>query len=99
MRKLAGVLLLAAGCFPPPFVPVHVHGAVNPVAAVATGLAVGAVAVALTTRPPMTVEVGYAGDYRPGYVWVNGCHRWNGNAYVWVDGYYQPEQAGYYWVQ
>jgi hypothetical protein len=27
---------------------------------------------------------------RPGYVWVNGYHRWNGRAYAWTPGYYQP---------
>lgn len=99
MRKLAVVLvvsMLATGCV------VRTHGRVNPLASmVVTGIAVAAVASAVSVQnpPPPTVEVGYYGYARPGYVWVNGYHRWNGNAWVWQNGYYQPERSGYYWVQ
>ena len=27
--------------------------------------------------------------YRPGYLWIEGHHNWNGNGYVWQDGYYE----------
>src|SRR6188474_1909755 len=97
MRKFVLVAVLIAsvsGCV------VRAHGRINPVAAiVGTGIAVAAVAAAVSTPPPVVVDVGYAGEYRPGYVWVNGYQRWNGSAYVWTAGYYQPARAGYYWVQ
>src|SRR6185503_17627937 len=101
MRKLAVVLVLSmvvSGCV------VRAHGRVNPVASMLlTGIAVAAVANAVTVEvnnpPPPTVSVGYYGYARPGYVWVNGYHRWNGSAWVWTNGYYQNERAGYYWVQ
>lgn len=100
MRKLALVLLLvvtASGCI------VRARGRVNPVASVLfTGLAVATVAnaaVTVSTPPPPVVEVGYYGYERPGYVWVNGRHSWDGNGWVWQPGYYQNERAGNYWVQ
>jgi hypothetical protein len=99
MRRLAIALVLASlvsGCV------VRTGGRVNPLASMlVTGIAVAAVAnaVSVSTPPPATVEVGYYGYARPGYVWVNGYHRWNGSAWVWTAGYYQPERVGYTWVQ
>jgi hypothetical protein len=99
MRRLAIVVLLvltASGCV------VRAHGRVSPVGSLfMTGVAVAAVAhaVSVSTPPPATVEVGYYGYHRPGFVWVNGYHRWSGSAWVWTPGYYQAERAGYYWVQ
>lgn len=100
MRKLAFGLILAvmaSGCV------VRAHGRVNPVASVlVTGLAVAAVAnaaVTVSTPPPATVEVGYYGVYRPGYVWVNGHHTWNGSMWVWSPGYYQAHRPNHDWVQ
>ena len=47
----------------------------NPFAVVATAIAVAAVVNAVvSTPPPVTVDVGYYGESRPGYVWVNGRH-------------------------
>lgn len=99
MRRLAIVLLVTtslSGCV------VRAHGRVSPVGSMLmTGLAVAAVAhaVSVSTPPPATVEVGYYGYARPGHVWVNGYHQWNGSAWVWRPGYYQAERAGHYWVQ
>jgi hypothetical protein len=97
MRKVALPLVLAvfaSGCV------VRAHGRVNPVASVLlTGLAVAAVANAVSTPPPPAVDIGYYGVYRPGYVWVNGHHTWNGSVWVWSPGYYQAERANQYWVQ
>lgn len=73
--------------------------AVNPFAVVATAVTVAAVANAVSTPPPVAVDVGYYGYARPGYVWVNGRHTWNGNMWVWTPGYYQQERSGQYWVQ
>ena len=36
-------------------------------------------------------------EVRPGHVWIEGHHRWNGNAYVWEDGYYVRERPGQVW--
>lgn len=36
-------------------------------------------------------------EVRPGFVFIEGHHRWNGNAYVWEDGYYVRERPGYNW--
>jgi hypothetical protein len=71
----------------------HVH--VTPLGAALAGTAL---ANALSA-PPLAIDVGYYGYDRPGYVWVNGRHSWNGSAWVWTPGYYQPERAGHYWVQ
>jgi hypothetical protein len=99
MRKLLLVVVLAvtaSGCV------VRAHGRVNPLASMlVTGLAVAAVAstVTVSAPPPMTVDVGYHGHHRPGYVWVNGRHTWNGNMWVWTPGYYQGQRANQHWVQ
>jgi hypothetical protein len=35
----------------------------------------------------------------PNYVWVNGYHRWDGNAYVWESGRWEvPPRAHAVWV-
>jgi hypothetical protein len=100
MRTLAFVLLLAvtaSGCV------IRAHGRVNPVASVLmTGVAVAAVsnaAVTVSAPPPPVAEVGYYGYARPGHVWVNGRHTWNGSLWVWQPGYYQAERTNHTWVQ
>jgi hypothetical protein len=50
----------------------------------------------------------------PGYVWIEGYHRWDGRAYLWVNGrwaqpphprsvwvagHWDHEQRGYFWVE
>ena len=99
MRKLAIVLLLsvtASGCI------VRAHGRVNPLASlIVTGVAVAVVAstVEINNPPPPAVDVGYYGYYRPGYVWVNGRHTWNGSAWAWQPGYYQAQRGNQAYVQ
>ena len=34
---------------------------------------------------------------RPGFIWIEGHHRWDGNRYVWQDGYYERERANQVW--
>lgn len=35
----------------------------------------------------------------PNYVWINGYHRWDGNAYVWTAGRWEvPPRAHARWV-
>lgn len=34
---------------------------------------------------------------RPGFIWVDGYHRWDGHRYIWQDGHYERERAGYQW--
>lgn len=35
----------------------------------------------------------------PGYVWVDGFHRWDGARYVWVGGHWMmPPRRGGVWV-
>ena len=35
---------------------------------------------------------------RPGFLWVDGYHRWDGHRYQWQDGHYERERAGYSWA-
>src|SRR5579872_2486424 len=36
----------------------------------------------------------------PGYVWIGGYHRWDGNAYVWVPGRWElPPRPRARWVE
>jgi hypothetical protein len=106
MRKLFVVCVLggslaAAGCYGG----VHVHGSAryrgpNPLAVVATAVAVAAVVHAVSTPPPMAVQVEYY-DYghNPGHVWVNGRYTYVNNQWVWNRGFWQAERSGHYWVQ
>jgi YXWGXW repeat-containing protein len=72
----------------------------------------GAVYVRMAPPVPVVEVSGVAPG--PGYVWVRGYHRWNGNAYVWtsgrwerrpragavwVDGRWRHHRNGYYWVE
>jgi hypothetical protein len=35
----------------------------------------------------------------PGFVWIDGYHRWDGNAYVWVPGRWErPPRPHAHWV-
>ena len=46
--------------------------------------------------PPIYVRAVAPG---PGYVWVEGYHRWDGRAYVWVPGVWVvPPPRRVYWV-
>jgi hypothetical protein len=67
----------------------------------ASGLAVSASAadVFVSIKPPRAVV-----EHRPPapgreYVWVNGYHRWEGNAYVWTPGRWdRPPNPHAHWV-
>ena len=101
MNKLAALaLVLATGCLGPALIgaSVGVHGP-NPFAVAQTAIAVATIATIVATQPPVVVDVGYAGESNPGYVWVNGRQTWNGNAWLWSPGYWQPDRAGYTYVQ
>ena len=68
----------------------------------ATGVAIGsaqAADVVVKIAPPrLRVEHRPAAP-GPGYVWVRGYNRWDGNAYVWVPGEWQrPPHAHAVWV-
>ena len=96
MRQLAIAIVLLGGCYGS--VGVGFRGP-NPLALVETAVAVAAIATIVATEPPVVVDVGYYGEQRPGYVWVNGRQTWNGNAWIWAPGFWQPERTGYYWIQ
>ena len=73
-------------------------------AAVCALLLSAVVSAAQTTviriAPPPPVRVGVVGVAPgPGYVWIGGYQRWNGNGYVWVPGrWVRPPRAGVIWV-
>jgi hypothetical protein len=48
--------------------------------------------------PPVVVE--HPGPPpHPGYVWIQGYHRWDGGRYVWVPGRYEmPPRPHAVWV-
>jgi hypothetical protein len=63
--------------------------------------------------PPPVYEVRVVAP-GPEFVWIDGYHRWNGNAYVWVAGrwerpphpravwvrgHWDHSNRGYYWVE
>ncbi|HLX25473.1 MAG TPA: YXWGXW repeat-containing protein [Candidatus Cybelea sp.] len=62
------------------------------------------------TAPPAPIYETVPAAPGPGYVWVGGYYRWNGNRYVWVHGHYARHAGrwcgghwrhgahGYYWV-
>ncbi len=50
--------------------------------------------IVVDAPPPPPPRRAYI-EVRPGYIWVDGYHRWNGNQYVWQDGHYQRERAGH----
>lgn len=56
--------------------------------------------VFVTVAPPPPVRVGVVGVApHPGYVWVDGYHRWHGGRYAWVAGRWaRPPYARAVWV-
>jgi WXXGXW repeat (2 copies) len=103
MRKLVvGLALVAAGsgCYGSVGYRGNLHIRANPVAAVATAVAVTAIVAAVNSQPPVVANVEYYDyGYNPGHVWVNGRYTYVNNQWVWNAGYWQPERTGYYWVQ
>ncbi|MGA8029572.1 MAG: hypothetical protein WB992_20715 [Bryobacteraceae bacterium] len=73
-----------------------------PTALLGLALAVGSANAQIYVRigpPPPRREVVVARP-GPGYIWVAGYHRWDGNAYVWVPGQWTLPPQPYYhrWV-
>jgi hypothetical protein len=56
--------------------------------------------VVVRVAPPPPVHVGVIGRAPgPGYVWVEGYHRWNGSRYMWVEGHWvRPPRRAAVWV-
>ena len=49
--------------------------------------------------PPVPMPEEHEHAPHPGWVWVEGHHRWNGHRYVWVHGYWAPlPHPGAVWV-
>jgi hypothetical protein len=89
------------------------------VAALSTAVLTGAACAPTTARayvrvgpPARVVEVRSVAP-GPGYVWIEGYHRWDGRGYfwvpghwdraprsraVWAPGYWAHDRHGYYWV-
>ncbi len=72
----------------------------------AAGLSAACVAVPpsgvvyVRTRPPRSVVEVRTVAPGPGYVWIEGYHRWSGDAYVWVPGTWERVPAGRrHWVR
>jgi WXXGXW repeat (2 copies) len=103
-KRILALLLLAAltttGCYGRVHGNVGVRGGSAFSNLAAAALTVAAVAVIVSSTPPVVTHVEYY-DYgsRPGYCWVNGRYVYVGNQWQWQAGYWQPEQPGYYWVQ
>ena len=67
-----------------------------------TALCIGTVSAAeivVKLRPPALRVEHRPGRPGPGYVWVHGYHRWDGNAYVWEPGRWEvPPHGRRVWV-
>lgn len=64
-------------------------------------MAGGAMAADVVIRiaPPRPIVERRVPAPGPGYVWVNGFHRWDGRAYAWVPGRWeQPPRRHAKWV-
>lgn len=61
-----------------------------------TAVAEAQIVVRIGPPPPRPVEIVPAP--RPGYYWVPGYHRWDGQRYVWAPGAYRrPPHEGARW--
>jgi len=55
--------------------------------------------VYVRTPPPAAIVEVRSVAPRPGVVWIEGYHRWNGRTYVWVPGRWSaPPRARAMWV-
>ncbi len=55
--------------------------------------------VYIASGPPAPVYEVRAVSPGPGYIWVEGYHRWDGRGYVWMPGRWQrPPYAHATWV-
>ena len=73
-----------------------------PAALLAIAMGVGSLhaeEVVVRVHPPRAVVETRGVAPGPGYVWVSGYHRWDGNAYVWTPGRWdRPPHAHARWV-
>jgi hypothetical protein len=54
--------------------------------------------IVVRLRPPAVVIEHPGPPPEPGFVWVSGYHRWDGEHYVWVGGHYdRPPHPGARW--
>ena len=55
--------------------------------------------VYVRVAPPAVVVEHPGPPPHPGYVWIAGYHRWDGNAYVWAPGaWVMPPHPHAHWV-
>ena len=55
--------------------------------------------VVIKLRPPVAVRERRTERPTPRHVWINGYHRWDGNAYVWEHGRWElPPREHAVWV-
>jgi hypothetical protein len=55
--------------------------------------------VMVRVAPPAPIVEVHDRPPHPGWVWIDGYHRWNGHRYVWVKGYWtRPPHPGAVWV-
>jgi hypothetical protein len=73
------------------------HVAVAPPAPTAVVEAPPAAVIVREAPPAPVVEE--VPPPRPGYVWVIGHWRWNGERHVWVRGHWEGARVGYHYVQ
>jgi len=49
--------------------------------------------------PPVPIPEAHEHAPHPGWIWIEGHHRWNGHRYIWVHGYWAPPpHPGAAWV-
>lgn len=53
--------------------------------------------VVMVEPPAPRVEVVGVAPY-PGYIWLGGYWRWNGNRHEWIEGHWQAPRPGYRWA-
>jgi len=62
-------------------------------------LPIAAADVVVKIAPPHAIVERRGPPPGAGYVWIDGYHRWDGNAYVWVPGRWELPPAGHHhWV-
>ena len=61
--------------------------------------ALAQVGVVVRVAPPAPIVEAHDHPPHPGWVWIDGYHRWNGHRYVWVHGHWvRPPHPGAVWV-
>ena len=57
------------------------------------------VGVVIRVAPPAPIVEAHERPPHPGWVWIDGYHRWNGRRYVWVHGHWvRAPHPGAVWV-